>query len=379
VSNDPPEQRRDAADAVTWPMRVAAAWSWRLIIVGGALFLLTRILLRTWLVVFVFVIALFLTAILHPLESRLRPHIKHKSLSALATLLIGLIVLGGIGWFVYWQISSHSRELAKEATDLVNHTRDWLETGPLHLKSSEIDKYSKNLEKTISEHQDQVISGAVSTAKTIGEAVTGLLLALLTTFYLLRDGSDIWRWLLSLLPGPSHPHLDRGGRAGWVTFGGYMRGQLLIALFHGITTTILLVILGVPLAGALGVLIFLGSFIPLIGLVITGGLAAAVALLENGAGSGIAVIIAIVILVQVEGHVLQPFVMSRNVKIHPLAVVLAVVVGTTLKGIPGALIAVPLAAFINAAIRAIREVPPADSPPLAGAAPTVAPSVAPVE
>ena len=137
-----------------------------------------------------------------------------------------------------------------------------------------------------------------------------------------------------------------------------MRGQLLIALFHGTTITIVLLIFRVPLAAALGVLIFIGSFIPLVGLVVTGALAVAVALLEHGLTAAIVVAVAIIVLVQVEGHLLQPFILSRSVDIHPLAVVLSVVAGTTLRGIPGALIAVPLVAFLNTSFRALQHGPP---------------------
>jgi predicted PurR-regulated permease PerM len=140
-----------------------------------------------------------------------------------------------------------------------------------------------------------------------------------------------------------------------------MRGQFLIALFHGVTITILLEILRVPLAPALGVLIFIGSFIPLLGLLASGSLAVAIAILEHGLTTGIVVAVAIIVLVQVEGHVLQPFIMSRSVHVHPLAVVLAVVAGTALRGIPGALIAVPLVAFLNTSIKAL-SAGPVDAP-----------------
>lgn len=137
-----------------------------------------------------------------------------------------------------------------------------------------------------------------------------------------------------------------------------MRGQLLIALIHGVSITIVLLVLRVSLAAPLGVLIFLGSFIPLVGLTITGAIAVGFALLEHGWVTALVVAIAIVVLVQVEGHLLQPFIQSRTVHLHPLAVVLAVVTGTTLAGIPGALVAVPLVSFVNTSVRALRTGPP---------------------
>ena len=312
---------------------------------------------RIGIVVFAFSIALFLTAILHPVEVRMRALPGRRSLHSLLALLVGIIAVAGLGWFVAWQISSHSQQLADQLTRVVNNTKHWLETGPLHVKSADLDKVSTKLSDTIQKHGTQVLSGAISTVKAVSEFLAALLLILLTTFYLLRDGDIVWGWVVRLFPKEARPRLDFAGRAGWVTFGGYMRGQLLIALFHGVTTTILLLILRVPLAAALGVLIFIGSFIPLLGLTVTGALAVAIALLEHGVTAAIIVAVAILVLVQVESHVLQPFIMSRTVKLHPLAVVLTVIAGTTVKGIPGALVAVPLVAFINTSVKALRHGP----------------------
>jgi predicted PurR-regulated permease PerM len=355
------DTRHDAVEAVTWPVRVAAAWSWRVIVIGGAAYLAVRLLGRVGIVVFSFIIALFLTAMLHPLEVRFRRLPGRKSLSALLALLIGLLIVGGLGTFVAWQISSHDQQLADQATKVVNNVKHWLETGPLHIKSSDLDKVSGNLVDTIKKHGTDILSGAIDTVKAVSEGLAALLLVLLTTFYLLRDGELVWRWVVHLFPKRAHARLDFAGRAGWGTFGGYMRGQFLIALFHGVTTTVLLFILRVPLAAALGVLIFIGSFIPLLGLTVTGALAVAIAILEHGLTAGIIVAVAIIVLVQVESHVLQPIIMSRSVHVHPLAVVLAVIAGTALKGIPGALIAVPLVAFLNTSIKALNS-GPTDAP-----------------
>ena len=352
------EPRREATEAVSWGVRVAAAWTWRLLVLGVGLYVLGGIFTRVELVALSFVLALFLTAILHPLERRIalvagRP----RSLSALLALLLGLAALGGVGYFVGWQISTHSQQLGDQIAEFVEKTKQWLHTGPLHLKSSDIDKIAQNITNTIKSHQGQLISGAIATVRTVIEVLGAMLLILLSTFFLLRDGDQVWRWVLRLLPRAAQHRVDHAGRTGWHTLGGYMRGQLLIALFHGVTVTILLFVLQVPLAGALGVLIFLGSFIPLVGLTVTGALCVAVTLLEHGVTAGIVVGVAIIVLVQVEGHVLQPWIMSRSVEVHPLAIALAVITGTTLSGIVGALLAVPLVAFVNSTISALRRSP----------------------
>lgn len=348
--------KRTALDSVTMPVQIAAAWTWRLLVILAGLYVLGQMFLTVELVAFSFILALFFTAVLHPIERRFARMLHGpKSASAGLALLFGVAALTGIGWFVTWQISTHSTQLGNQLTDLVTEFRNWLHNGPLRLKSSEIDRLSDQLTNTVKTHQSELVSGAIETVRTVAEFVGALLLILLTTFFLLRDGENIWRWTLKLLPRGAQAGMDLAGRVGWRTLGGYMRGQVLIALFHGISVMIVLFVLRVPLAAALGVLIFLGSFVPLIGLTVTGALCVAVALLEHGLTAAIVVTVAIVLLIQLEAHLLQPVIMSRSVEVHPLAIALSVVTGTTLAGIPGALLAVPLVAFLNATVAALRR------------------------
>jgi predicted PurR-regulated permease PerM len=295
--------------------------------------------------------------VLHPLELRLRRIPGPRSLSAGLALLIGVAALVGIGWFVTAQISDHSNQLGDQITNFVDKTRSWLHNGPFHLKTKDLDKLADNITKAIKDHQGQLVSGAIETVRTVVEFFGALLLVLLSTFFLLRDGEQIWNWVLRLFPRASHERLDASARAGWRTLGGYMRGQVLIALFHGVSVMIVLFVLRVPLAAALGVLIFLGSFVPLVGLTVTGALCVAVAGLEHGLTAAVVVAISIIVLVQLEAHLLQPIIMSRSVEVHPLAIALAVLTGTILSGIVGALLAVPFVAFLNTTISAMRAGP----------------------
>jgi predicted PurR-regulated permease PerM len=348
--------RRGANDHVPMGVQIAAAWTWRLLVIAAGLYVLGQIFFRIELVAFSFILALFFTAVLHPVERMINKAIpRPASLSAALALLIGLAALVGIGFFVAWQISQHSTELGNQVSDLVTRFTHWLHNGPLHLKSSDIDKLGDQATKAIKSHQGQLISGAIATVRTVVEALGALLLILLATFFLLRDGEMIWGWVVRLLPREAQARVDLAARIGWGAFGGYMRGQVLIALFHGVSVMILLFVLRVPLAAALGVLIFLGSFVPIIGLTITGSLCVAVALLEHGFTAAIVVAVAIVVLIQLEAHLLQPFIMSRSVEVHPLAIALSVLTGTILAGIPGALLAVPLVAFLNTMTKALRR------------------------
>jgi putative heme transporter len=346
---------RSSEDAVIWPVRVAAAWSWRLLVVAAAIYLVFMVFSKIHIVAFSFIVALFFTAVLNTLDKRLEGFGLHKSAAASLVLLAGVVVFGLIGWFVVVQITSHANTLGDQLTRVSEQIRDWLKNGPFHLKEADLDNFTNSITNAIKTNQGKLVSGAVATARTLFEVLGGLALALFSTFFMLRDGDIIWRWVLRLVPAPARQQVDEAGRRGWFSLGGYVRGQVLIAFIHAVTITILLFILRIPLAAALGVLIFLGSFIPILGLTISGALCVGVALLEHGAGAALIVAIAIILLVQAEGHLLQPIIMSRAVHIHPLAVVLAVAVGTTVYGIVGALIAVPLVAFLNAFVRALRE------------------------
>jgi putative heme transporter len=358
------DSRRNATEAVTWPVRLAAAWSWRLLVLVAAGYVVVRGATRIWWVLLAVIIALFLTAVLQPLQRMYQRMIpRPKSLSPLLALLSGVVVLGGIAYFVVWQITTHATQLGDELSNLVTRTKHWLETGPVHMSSADLNKLTTRITDTITGHPGQLISGAITTVRTVAEGFAALLLILLITFYLLRDGPIVWQWVVRLLPRSAHARVDYAGRAGWGAFGGYMRGQLLIALIHGVSITIVLLVVRVSLAAPLGVLIFLGSFIPLVGLTITGAIAVGFTLLEHGWVTALVVTIAIVVLVQIEGHLLQPVIQSRTVHLHPLAVVLAVVTGTTLGGIPGALIAVPLVSFVNTSVQALRTGPEESPPP----------------
>jgi predicted PurR-regulated permease PerM len=353
----PHQPGRSASDAVTWSVRVAAAWSWRIIVIVLALYLSLLAFEHLTLVVFAFVLALFFTAVLHPLESRLRRLGLHRSLASALVLIAGIVVFGLITWFVVVQITSHWSTLTDQVGKVADKIKNWLETGPFHLRRADIDHWLSNITTTLKQHQGQVVSGALTTARTVLEILGGLLLALFVTFFLLRDGDQVWRWVQKLIPSQARSRVDRAGRRGWFTLGGYVRGQVTIAVIHAVTVFLVLLILRIPLAAALGVLIFLGSFIPLLGLTISGALCVGIALLEHGAGAALVVGITIVVLFQAEGHLLQPLIMSRAVHIHPLAVALAVAAGTTLYGIIGALFAVPLVAFLNSFIRGLQEQP----------------------
>jgi putative heme transporter len=332
-------------------LRLLSDKAWRVGAVLLALYLLLLVLERIAVVVFAVLAALLVTALLQPAVSRLRRLGIAHSLAAIMVFVLGVSVIALAVWFVVGQMSSNASAVAGHLHNAASQIRHWLAFGPLHLNGRGLDLTISDLETAVSRNRAQIASGAVSTAGSLAKVLAGALLSVLTAFFLLRDGEAIWRWLVGLFPPDLRCRIERAGHLAWPAVVGFVRGIVVIALADAVTMTVVLSGLRVPLAVPLGVLIFLGAFIPLVGLAVTGCMAVLVALVSQGPGTALVVLIALCAAVQIEGHLLQPLVMSRAVRLHPLAIVLSVATATLLAGIGGALLAVPLVAVINAVAR----------------------------
>jgi predicted PurR-regulated permease PerM len=243
-------------------------------------------------------------------------------------------------------------------THSIDSTRDWLINGPAHLSRDQINQVGDTATKSLRNHQEQLTSGALSTAGTLTEVVTGALLALFTVIFLLLGGRNIWHFITQAVPSGVRDRVRDAGAAGFHTLIGYVRATFLVAFVDAVGIGTGLAIMGIPLALPLASLVFLGAFIPLVGAVVSGFLAVVVALLAKGFIYALITLGLIVAIMQLEAHVLQPLVMGRAVAIHPLAVVLGISAGAVLAGVVGALLAVPLIAFSNSAIRVLLAADP---------------------
>lgn len=358
-----PPPRGKPAEQVAWSLRVTAEWSIRILVVGVVLYFVLKAYEAVHLVAFSFLIGLLIAAVLRPVhEFLMRKGHFPPALAAITSVLLALVVLSGVGYFVADQISTNANELGDQLSKSVEEARNWLSTGPFHIQQSDLNGISDRITKAIQANQASIASGVVDTVKSVAEALSGILLVILTAFFVIKDGEKIWAWILSMLPRAARPRVAVAGARSWHTLGGYVRGQVTIALFHAITITVALFAFRVPLAAPLGVLVFVFSFIPVIGMIIAGGLATIITLLEHGLITAIIIAAIVVALVQLESHVLQPLIMSRAVEVHPLAVVLAVLAGTKLDGVSGALLAVPLVAVGNTAFKALHGVAIDDRP-----------------
>ena len=338
-------------------LRTGAEYAWRLLAIGTVAYFAVQVLSRLSLVLIPFIVSLLTTALLRPLLTFLRRRGLARGPSTLATMLAAVIVIGGLITVVVIRAADQAPQLGNEINSLIPHIKRWLVTGPLRLNPTTVDNLSQTITNDVTNNSSVIASTALSTGKTALEVLGGTALAIFSTVFLLYDGDRIWEFLLKGIPDAARPRIDAGGRAAWETLSHYVRGTLIVASFHGVVVAITLTILGVPLAFPLAVLVGLGSFVPLVGAFVTGTLAVGVAGLSKGLLAAVIVVAVLLLDNQIEAHFLQPFVVGRYVRIHPLAVVLALGTGGILFGIFGAIVAVPVTACINSAVRAIRDQP----------------------
>ncbi|MFD6231065.1 AI-2E family transporter [Streptomyces sp. NPDC060232] len=347
-------ERPDPASVVPWGMRVAAEASWRLLLLAGMLWVLMRVISEVRLVVLAFAAAMLVTAMLQPFVVRLRRLGLPRGLATAVTAVLGFVVIGLVGWFVVWQVMDNLDDLSDRVRDGINELKLWALDSPFHVTEKQINDIAKNLSETIGTNTEQITSAGLQGVTVLVEILTGMLLAMFSTLFLLHDGKRIWNWALGLVPAAARPGVAGAGPRAWRTLTAYVRGTVIVALIDAIFIGLGLYFLDVPMAVPLAVFIFLFAFIPLVGAVISGALAVVVALVTQGVFTALMTLLVVLAVQQIEGHVLQPFILGRAVRVHPLAVVLAVAAGGMIAGIGGAVVAVPLVAVTNTVVGYLR-------------------------
>jgi predicted PurR-regulated permease PerM len=312
-------------------------------------------------------ISLLLSALLSPAVSWLRKRVRlHRSLATALVMIGGLAVVVGTLTLVITQFVNSWPKLSQNAKAGVQQIQGWLKAGPLHLSDQQLNSVFDAANQWLNDHRSTLTTGAVSTATTALDVLASIFLILFTTFFFLRDGRRIWRFLVGLLPAAGREPLGSAGEQSWQTLVAYVRATVLVAFIDAVGIGIGLVLLRVPLAFPLAALVFLGAFIPIIGATLSGTVAILVALVTRGPLVALLVLLVVIGVQQLEGHVLQPAIMGKAVAIHPLAVIMAIATGVVLAGIVGALVAVPITAVLNTGIRhlaARRAHQPEPAPP----------------
>ncbi|MCI2238374.1 AI-2E family transporter [Kineococcus sp. TRM81007] len=334
-------------------LRTAAEWSWRVVAITAAAVVLAYGLSYVSTVFIPVLVALLITALLNPLVAWGHARGVPRALATALTMLLALAVVAGLVTLIGTRAADGFADLSDSASRGIDEVVDWLATGPLQVSSAALSGYVDQAQDALAANRDAILSGATGVVSTAGHVVAGIFIALFATFFYLLEGRRLWSWLLRLFPPPARERLDDAARQSWVTLTHYMRATIVVAFADGAGVAIGAAILQVPLAVPLGLLVFLGAFIPIIGALLSGAVAVLVALVAQGPVTALIMLGVVVAVQQIESHVLQPFLMGRAVAVHPLAVILAVAAGATVFGIVGALFAVPLVAVLNTGVSAL--------------------------
>ena len=349
TSSETPAPPTDESGAVPPAIRAAASWSWRMLLIGAfiaaALWLIT--LLKT---IFIPVaVALLLTIMLTPVRRVLNERLRlPRGLSAGLTLIGLIVVVAGLITLAGQSIANGFADLTTQAINGFNEL--WTQVSATFGLENELQSYSQDLLDQLEAQQSAIVSGVFGAAATAGSVLVGALIALFCTFFFLHDPRGIWTWLVGLLPVSSRERVNQAGRRGAVTLAAYTRTQILVAAVDAVGIGIGAVFFVPSLALPIGILVFVGSFVPVVGAIVTGVIAVVVVLVSNGWVAALIMLGVVLLVQQIESHALQPFLMGQAVSLHPVAVILAVAAGSYAAGIVGALFAVPLTAVLNTVI-----------------------------
>jgi predicted PurR-regulated permease PerM len=334
---------------VPWGVDLAAAWSWRFLVIVAAGFVLARAVGFFSLVVLPLVIALFIAALVVPVVNALARLLPR----GVAAILVELSVIGVVALmltFATRQVVSGADKLSGQVVDALDQIRTWLQDGPLHASDKQIDDAISGAQNLVTSSTSEIVKRATEVGTTVGHVVAALFIVLFATYFFMADGNRIWTWVVRLFPRAARARADASGRVAWTSLTQFVRATVIVALTDALGIMAVAAVLKLPFVMAIGVLVFLGAFVPMVGAAISGSVAVLVALVDQGPIVALVMLAGVIGVQQFEAHVLQPFLMGRMVSVHPLGVIVAVACGVLVAGIAGALVAVPLTAALNAVV-----------------------------
>lgn len=343
-------------------LAAAAAWSWRILLAGAALALVVLVLAQLYVVVVPVVLALFFAAVLEPLAARLRRRGWKPSLAAAAVFLGTLVVLGLLASWIGTSVADQFDDLGQEVEEGVEEVKERLQRDPLNLSPERIDQLQDELVRSLQPGGTGLSARVVNRARAATEVVGGIVLFLFTLFFVLKDGFWIADWFRERVPRAYRDDAVELVTRARRVMRQYVVATALTGLINGVLLAIALAVLGVPLVLPLGVLTFLGGFFPIAGAVVAGLVAALVALVSGGLTSALIVVGVTIAIQQIEGNLLQPVILERAVRLHPLVTVWAVGAGLLVAGLLGAFLFVPLVAIAAGWVNYYRS---RDDPPAA--------------
>src|SRR6478735_3494375 len=349
---------------VPWGVDLAAAWAWRLLMIAAAGYVLLWLLAYFAVVTVPLAIALLISALVIPVVDGL-DRVMPRGLAALLVVLTGITFVVALLTFAGQQVANGATDLADQTVQGLDEIKEWLKTGPLHASDSQINDYIDRVQQAITDRTKEgaQLSRITEVGTAVGHVLAGFFIVLFSTYFFLADGGRIWAWLVRIAPRAAREHADSSGRVAWISLTQFVRATVIVAAVDSIGVMIGAAILGVPFVLAIGVLVFLGAFVPMIGATVAGTVAVLVALVDQGPITALLMLGVVILVQQIEGHILQPFLMGRWVSVHPLGVIIAIGCGVIVAGIAGALVAVPIAASLNAVIQHLAaNTSPGDDP-----------------
>ena len=340
---------------VPYGVDLAAAWSWRLLVLAAAGYVVARGIAMFSVVVLPVVIALLLTALVAPLVRLLARVGLPRGLASLVVVIGSIAVVALLLTFAGQQIAQGASDLSKQVVTGLEQIKEWLKTGPLHASDSQINGFIQSAQDAVTTSNQEIVTRATEVGTTVTHIVAGFFIILFGTYFFLADGDRIWAWVVRIFPRASRARADSSGRIAWTSLTAFVRATVLVALTDALGVMLVAAILKVPFVFAIGVLVFIGAFIPMIGAFLSGTVAVLVALVDQGPVVALLMLGGVVVVQQIEAHVLQPFLLGRLVSVHPLGVIVAIAMGVLVAGIAGALVAVPFVAAVNAVVLHLSE------------------------
>lgn len=345
----------DRGTVVGEGLRWTAGWSLRFIIIGIALYFTLYLVGTFWAAFLPILMALVIASVLWPPTRWMRTHGLPAALASLISIL-GLFAIGGGAVAVMTpMITEQVPELTQKTVQGISKIQEWAQGPPLNIQQDQVDSLVKTATDTLQSSSDKIASGVFLGVTVAGEVLVNVVIALVLTFFMLKDGPKFLPWLRAGAGRGAGAHLTEMLTRVWRTLAGFIRTQAVVSAIDAIFIGLGLVFLGVPLAMPLAMLTFFGGFIPIVGAFVAGTLAVLVALVTQGLGTAIAVLVLVVAVQQIEGNLLQPFLQSKSMDLHPALVLLSVTLGAKMFGIIGAFFAVPAAASLAVAIRYVNE------------------------
>lgn len=348
------EEDRNAAASLPWSLRIAAALSWRAIVVAVAAAGLIWLGLQLSMIVIPIAIALLLAVLLEPLVGWMvnRLHLP-RTLAAVLGLLLSIFAIIVAFSQAGNEIFQQMPRLIEKASAGIETLMQWIQNGPLALDTTVLDQGWTTIQQEITQwvqsNTSMLASGALSVTSSVVSIFSSTFVVLFCLFFFLKEGRGIWLWVVRLFPSAAREPLHESAIRGWVTLGSYVRTQIQVAAIDALGIGLGAFFLGLPMVLPIVVVVFFASFVPIVGAMISGAIAVFVALVDQGLTAGIIMLIIILVVQQIESNLLQPLLMSNAVALHPVAVLLVVTAAGSVAGIPGAIFGVPIAAFINSA------------------------------